>query len=56
MFKVVFDQLKSFIFESRFFLESCSSFFDDFVSIFSKYFLYYFEDSFENIGGAASGD
>jgi hypothetical protein len=45
MFKVVFDHLKSFIFDSRFFLESNTQLFEDYIYVFSKYFIYYFEES-----------
>eukprot|EP00347_Sterkiella_histriomuscorum_P013204 403365609 len=49
-FKVVFDQLKQFVFESKFFLksEACSSMFDDIIMMFCKYFLYYYEESLDN--------
>jgi len=47
----VFDQLQTFIYESYFFAqnEACQTLFDDFHLLFSKFFLYYYEDCLENL-------
>ncbi|CDW79661.1 UNKNOWN [Stylonychia lemnae] len=49
-FKVVYNQLKLFIFKSRFFQDSaaCQKLFEEFMMVFCKYFLYYYEDSFDS--------
>ena len=43
--------MRAFMFESRFFAHesACQSIFDDFHLLFSKFFLYYFEDEIENM-------
>lgn len=35
--------------------KACSSLFDDFIMVFCKYFLYYYEDTIDNIDTSRSG-